>query len=95
MKSNSNSIKETRLNVRASVYQKNIILRAAKLRNTTISNFILQKAYEDAQTILAEESHFKLSNRSWEQLCKVLDRTPKSTPALKKLLTQPDIFDKK
>lgn len=85
--------KETRLNIRANWQQKSMIARAAKLSKKTISNYMLEKVLEDAQAILGEESHFKLSEEKWQAFVNNLDSEPKNIPALRKLLLGPDIFD--
>lgn len=86
--------KETRLNIRANSHQKKVIARAAKLRKTTISHFVLDNAYEMALAILAEETHFKLPEKKWQAFCEALDRKPKDIPALRKLLVEPSIFER-
>jgi uncharacterized protein (DUF1778 family) len=85
--------KQTRLNIRASRQQKEVIARAAHLLNTTVSNFILQSAYADAQAVLADQTRFRLPDRQWKRFTEALDQPPKDIPALRKLLTEPGAFD--
>ncbi len=82
-----------RLNIRASRYQKELIARAAKLKNTTLSDFVLEHAVEAAQNLLSDEPHIVLSGAQWEAFCRALDAPPKSIQALKKLLKSPGHFD--
>lgn len=85
--------KPTRLNIRVSEHEKDVITRAADTVNTTVSNFVLQKAYAEAQAVLAEQNQFRLPEKKWRAFCKALDAPPKDIPALRKLLTEPGVFD--
>ncbi|MGK7872842.1 MAG: DUF1778 domain-containing protein [Xenococcaceae cyanobacterium] len=85
--------KDKRLQLRLSTHQKDVLSRAAKLKQTTISNFILEASYEAAQKVLVEQSLFSLSDEEWEAFCDALDAPPKDIPALRKLLTEPSVFD--
>ena len=85
--------KLTRLNIRVSEHEKDVITRAAGTLDTTVSSFVLQKAYAEAQAVLADQSHFRLPDMKWREFCKALDAPPKDIPALRKLLTEPGVFD--
>lgn len=85
--------RDERLNIRASHYQKAVISEAAKIRNTTVSQFIIMLAFEAAQEILAHETNFKLPKKQWDAFCEALDRAPCYKPELNKLLTESDVFD--
>ena len=86
-------LKTIRVNIRATCHQKNLIAQAAKIKQITVSNFILEKACEAAQQIISEKSHFLLSPQKWEAFSEALDTPPKNILALKKLLTEPGVFD--
>lgn len=85
--------KVARLNLRATTHQKEIIAKAAELKQTTMSDFIMEKAYQAASEILAEQTQFILSAEKWAEFCEALDAPPRQIPALRKLLTQPSILD--
>lgn len=87
------SSKPTRLNIRVSEHEKDVIARAAGALNTTVSNFVLQKAYAEAQAVLADQSQFRLPDKQWRKFCKALDAPPQDIPALRELLTEPGVFD--
>lgn len=87
------SAKPTRLNIRVSEHEKHVIAQAAGALNTTVSNFVLQKAYAEAQAVLADQSQFRLPDKQWRKFGKALDAPPKDIPALRKLLTEPGVFD--
>ncbi|MFY9221949.1 MAG: DUF1778 domain-containing protein [Blastocatellia bacterium] len=85
--------KLARLNLRVTSHQKEVIAKAAELKQTTMSDFIMEKAYQAASEILAEQTHFELPTDKWEEFCAALDAPPREIPALRKLLTQPSVLD--
>lgn len=85
--------KSTRFSIRASAAQKKVIAQAARIRETTMSEFVLEQAVLAAQQTLADQSQFILSKKQWKAFCAALDAPPVSVPALGRLLTQPGVFD--
>jgi uncharacterized protein (DUF1778 family) len=85
--------KPARLNIRVSEHEKVVLARAARASGTTVSQFVLQKAYAEAQAVLAEQTRFGLPPRQWHKFCAALDAPPKDVSALRKLLTEPGRFD--
>jgi uncharacterized protein (DUF1778 family) len=85
--------KPARLNIRVSEREKEVLTQAAKASNTTVSQFVLQKAYAEAQAVLAEQTRFRLPEREWRKFCAALDATPKDIPQFRKLLHEPGVFD--
>jgi len=73
--------------------QKEVIARAAHLKQTTLTNFMVEQAFQAAQQILADQVHFYLSDEKWDEFCAALDAPPKDLPRLRKLLTRPSAFD--
>lgn len=89
----SSTLKATKVQLRLRPDQKSVLARAAQLRQTTLSNFMLEHAYQAAQQVLADQVDIVMSPAEWRAFCKALDAPPRSIPALKKLLTAADIFD--
>ena len=92
------SQKAVRINIRASERQKSVLKKAARLRQTTMSDFVLENAVKAAQEVIAQQkladrTHFALPKAQWEAFCAALDAPPKPKPALKKLMTEPSIFN--
>jgi uncharacterized protein (DUF1778 family) len=73
--------------------QKDVIARAAQIKQTTVTSFMVEHAFNAAQQVLADQSHFYLSPEKWRQFCAALDAPPRDLPELRKLLTQPSVFD--
>ena len=92
MRSNP-ALKETKVQLRMRPLQKDVISRAAEIRQTTLTSFMVEQAFAAAQQILADQAHFYLSPRKWDEFCKALDAPPRQLPELRKLLTEPGVFD--
>lgn len=85
--------KASRFSIRASATQKRVIAEAARIRDTTISDFVLEQSLTAAQQVIADQVQFRLSKKQWKQFCDALDAQPKTIPALRRLLTKPGLFD--
>ena len=87
------SLKATKVQLRLRPAQKAVLARAAELRQTSLSNFMLEHACAAAQQVLAEQVDVVMSPAEWASFCKALDAPPRPIPALKKLLTEATVFD--
>ncbi len=87
------SAKTTTVQLRLRPEQKALLARAARLRQTSLSNFMLERACEAAQEVLAEQVDLVMPPAEWEAFCKALDSPPRPIPALQKLLTEASVFD--
>lgn len=84
--------KETRLSIRATESEKAILAQAARARHTNVSQFVLQASLEAANTVLMEQSEFRLTPDQWEAFCERLDAPPKVIPELQRLFSEPEPF---
>ena len=87
------SVKATKVQLRLRPAQKALLARAAQLRQTSLSQFMLEHAYEAAQQVLSEQVDFVMPPAAWEAFCKALDAPPRGIPALRKLLMEASVFD--
>ena len=86
--------RETRINVRISPEQKALIARAAQIRHTTISNFVIDHALQAASRLVAEETHVQMTPEQFKHFCQLLDTPPsKNLKAMRKLLNTPSVLD--
>lgn len=86
--------KQSKVQLRLWFAQKELIALAAKIKQTSLTNFMVEHAYNAAQQVIADQLHFSLSDKNWEDFCHALDAPPKENKNLRKLLTEPSIFDK-
>src|SRR5260370_42281401 len=84
--------KASRFSIRASATQKRVIAEAARIKDKTISDFVLEQALTAAQHVIAQVQH-RLPKKQWKEFCDALDAPPKPIPALRRLSTQPGVFD--
>jgi len=85
--------KASRFSIRASATQKRVIAEAARIKDTTISDFVLEQSLTAAQHIIADQVQFRLPQKQWKKFCEALDAPPKTIPALRRLLTKPGPLD--
>jgi uncharacterized protein (DUF1778 family) len=90
----TSSNKESRSNIRVDPERKAVIARAAKLSGHTISDVVLDNAYQMATELLADEGTIVLSKKQVAHIFAVLDHPlAKSVAAARKLLTERSILD--
>lgn len=84
----------TRLNIRVTPTAKELLRAAAKLRKDSLTGFILRSSQDAAETVLAEQTRFVLPEEQWAAFNAALDAPAKDIPALRRLLTEPSVFDR-
>ncbi len=66
-----------RMNLRVRPEQKATLMRAAALRNTALTDFVLQIALREAKSVIEEAEHVTLSERDTRLWLDLLDNPPK------------------
>ena len=66
-----------RMNLRVLPEQKATLMRAAALRNTDLTDFVLQLALREAKAVIEEAERVKLSERDTRLWLDLLDHPPK------------------
>lgn len=74
------------INLRASQKQKRLIDRAAELLGRSRSDFMLDTACREAETVLLDGRYFGLSPDTFKRFTAMLDKPPASNPKLRRLL---------
>lgn len=88
--------KEARLYIRATASQKQLITYAAEKESKNFSDFVLENALSAAEAVVADDGNFILGRERWKAFCAALDASPRTIPALQRLLTEPvSVFDAK
>lgn len=86
--------KETRLSVRIKPAQKALLARAARLRQTTLTEFVLENALDAARQLVAEEKHLQMTPEQFKSFCRALDAPPaRNLKAMQRLLNEPSVLD--
>ncbi len=86
-------IKADRIELRASPRHAAIIRQAAEARGKTVSSFMLDAAYLEAQRDLADRTLFRLDEAQWARFIKALDHPTSSKPRLRKLMQTPSALE--
>ena len=88
------SAQESRLSIRVDAARKAVIARAARQQGETLSDFVLENAYQVATELLADEGPLSLTRKQLTHLFETLDNPPPaSVAAIRKLLTERSILD--
>lgn len=87
------SIKDSRIAVRMTAADEQVIRAAADAQGRTVTDFTVQAALAAAQNVLADQVLLVLSADAWDEFNAILDRPPADNPALRKLLASPSVFD--
>ncbi len=88
-------VKANRLEIRASRRQTAVIKHAAEATGKTVSSFVLDVAYLEAQRALADRRLFRLDKNRWQRFIRILDRPVKERPRLRKLLETPSVLNER
>ena len=74
------------INLRASSKQKALIDRAAEALGRSRSDFMLDAACREAESVLLDRRYFALSEEAFARFTSILDSPPKENPRLRRLL---------
>jgi uncharacterized protein (DUF1778 family) len=89
----SQTKKEERLSLRVSSSQKEVLEKAAEIKQTSLTNFVLDNSFAAAQEILANQVRFVLSEEQWNKFNEILEAPAKEIPALKNLFSKGSVFN--
>jgi len=82
------------LNLRVTEEQKAAFEQAALIKQTEVSSFILNNAYQAAQEVIRDQYFMSVSEEQWDAICYALDNPPKRNPALRKLIKSKSFVDR-
>lgn len=82
------------INLRVSRSQKALIDRAADALGRNRSDFMLDAACQEAESVLLDRRYFVLSDAEFRRFTKMLDKPPGSNPRLERLLRNKAPWDK-
>lgn len=79
------ALKDVRIDLRANSNQKSLLERAAELKHSSLSSYILATSLNQAQLDLSENETLVLSNRDRDLVMNLLDNPPEPNEALREL----------
>jgi uncharacterized protein (DUF1778 family) len=86
------TVRDSRLNIRTSTRQDNLIRQAAQAVDKTVSEFVLDCATTTAEQVLADRRYFTVTEEAWQAFEAALDRPAVFKPRLHELLTERSPF---
>jgi uncharacterized protein (DUF1778 family) len=90
----SNKLRAENINLRASRSQKALIDRAANALGRNRSDFMLEAACREAESVLLDRRYFNLTEDEFGRFTAMLDKPPASNPRLARLLRSKAPWDK-
>ena len=76
-----------RINVRSTVYAKNVIEQAANLLGLSVSSFMIQSSFERAKELLKSNHELKVNNADRDMLMNLLENPRPANDEMKKLMS--------
>ena len=87
------SQRDSRLSLRTSTQQQQLIRSAAAAADKSVTDFVLESATANAERVLADRRWFVLSGEAWDDFVALLDAPVTRSPKLAALLSEPTVFD--
>lgn len=90
----SRKLRVENINLRVTRQQKSLIDRAATAVGRNRSDFMLDAACQQAESVLLDQRYFILPAADFKKFSALLDKSPASNPRLEKLLRTKAPWDK-
>lgn len=87
-------VRNAPINIRALPRQRNLIDQAASLRNQSRSDFMLEAAYREAESVLLDQRLFLLDEKSFQAFNEILNQPVSDNQALQELLNSQSPWEK-
>jgi uncharacterized protein (DUF1778 family) len=89
----ANAIRSEKLDLRLTPEAKRVLNAAARASRRSVSEFVLESALARAEEALPDRQHFGLDAKNWQAFIAALDAPPRPLPRLKRLLSEPSVFE--
>ena len=86
--------RDEKLDLRLTKSAKSALQTAARASGRSVSEFVLESALARADETLPDRQRFGLDAERWTTFQSALDAPAQSTPRLKKLLSEPSVFER-
>ncbi|MSX70799.1 MAG: DUF1778 domain-containing protein [Actinobacteria bacterium] len=84
--------RSARLGLRATLKQETVLRRAAVVAHKSLTDFILDAAYQAAEQTLLDQRLFMVSGSQYQALLKMLDRPESDNPGLADLFSRRPVW---
>ena len=82
-----------KLDLRLTSRDKRILQEAAAVERRSVTEFVLHSALSRAEETLLDRRVFYVDAETYDRFMQALDAPPREIPRLKRLLTEPSVFD--
>lgn len=86
------TLKDQRINLRTSDRQEQMLRRAALATDSTMTDFILSSAVQQAERVLADRRWFMVDDEQWSEFQRLLEAPLPSTARFEALAARPSPF---
>lgn len=83
-----------KLDLRLTPAAKRTLQSAAEVAQKSVSEFVVESALARAEEVLPDRRRFLVSAEDYDKFLALLDAPPRDHPRLRRLLTEPSVFDK-
>jgi uncharacterized protein (DUF1778 family) len=90
----ANNLRVENINLRVSRSQKTLIDRAAEAQGRNRSDFMLEAACREAESVRLDRRYFNLNDEDFKRFTDMLDKPPESNPRLARLLARKAPWEK-
>ncbi|RJP29991.1 MAG: DUF1778 domain-containing protein [Candidatus Omnitrophota bacterium] len=94
LKENSVELRDIKISIRAHKDQRDLIDSAAQRLGKSRSDFMLETACREAESILTDQRVFVMNKKEWNAFLAALDAPPKSRPRLESLMKERTVSEK-
>ena len=95
MLTTNTTTRSARLGLRATPAQETVLRRAAEVAHKSLTDFILDAAYQAAEQTLLDQRLFMVTGRQYQAILEMLDRPETDNPGLADLFSRPPVWTKK
>ncbi len=95
MPATTSTARTARLGLRATPQQETVLRRAAEVAHKSLTDFILDAAYQAAEQTLLDQRLFLVSESQYQALLEMLDRPESDNPGLADLFSRRPTWAKK
>lgn len=94
MSAEARLVKSGRLNLRVTARQEAVLRGAAAATDSSLTEFVLASAVEQAERVLADRRWFTVSDEQFEEFARLLDEPTPRTPRFDLMFARPSRFDR-
>ncbi|MBU2761212.1 DUF1778 domain-containing protein [Acidithiobacillus sulfurivorans] len=95
MLTTNTTTRSARLGLRATPAQETVLRRAAEVAHKSLTDFILDAAYQAAEQTLLDQRLFMVTGSQYQAILEMLDRPESDNPGLADLFSRPSVWAKK